>query len=67
MTGPVLRFMVLYAFFVNDSIDPDGGDRGDSEWDVLMWMDHRARDEADHINRVAAGHRVLDFVGGKVL
>ena len=44
------------------SIDP----AGESQWDVLMWMDHRARAEADHINRAAKGHRVLDFVGGKV-
>ncbi len=31
-----------------------------------MWMDHRAKEEADHINHVAAGNSVLDFVGGRV-
>lgn len=44
------------------SIDP----AGESQWDVMMWSDHRARDEADYINRVAKGQRVLDFVGGEV-
>ncbi len=33
-------------------------------WDVMMWMDHRAKLEAEEINRVE--HRVKDFVGGKV-
>jgi FGGY-family pentulose kinase len=32
--------------------------------DVILWMDHRATPEAEEIN--AGGHRVLDYVGGKI-
>src|SRR3954454_14247827 len=35
---------------------------GASDQNVVVWMDHRARAEADAIN--ATGHRVLEFVGG---
>lgn len=31
-----------------------------------MWMDHRAKEEADFINEVGAGQSVLHFVGGGV-
>lgn len=31
---------------------------------VMVWMDHRALDQADRIN--AIGHRVLDYVGGRI-
>jgi FGGY-family pentulose kinase len=37
---------------------------GEPERDVIVWMDHRAVDDADHIN--ASGHPVLQFVGGAV-
>jgi len=37
---------------------------GDQEHNVIVWMDHRAMAEADVINRT--GHRVLDYVGGKI-
>ena len=30
----------------------------------MVWMDHRAADQADRIN--ATGHRVLDYVGGRI-
>lgn len=36
----------------------------DSEWNVILWADHRAEDEADKIN--ATGEGVLSFVGGTV-
>ncbi len=32
--------------------------------DVILWMDHRATPEAEEIN--AGGHRVLDYVGGRI-
>ncbi len=32
--------------------------------DVILWMDHRATPEAKEIN--AGGHRVLDYVGGRI-
>ncbi|CAG0882893.1 unnamed protein product, partial [Cyprideis torosa] len=32
--------------------------------DIIMWLDHRAMQEAEEIN--ASGHPLLDFVGGKV-
>lgn len=35
-----------------------------STWDIVMWMDHRAEKEAELIN--SKGHKVLDFVGGKI-
>ncbi|XP_012150271.2 FGGY carbohydrate kinase domain-containing protein isoform X1 [Megachile rotundata] len=31
---------------------------------VILWMDHRAQEEADFIN--AQGHEMLEYVGGKV-
>lgn len=36
----------------------------DAERNVIVWMDHRAMDQAERIN--AAGHRVLDYVGGRI-
>ena len=35
---------------------------GDKRWDTIVWLDHRALDEADECT--ATGHRVLDYVGG---
>jgi FGGY-family pentulose kinase len=37
---------------------------GDDDHDVIVWMDHRAVDDAAAIN--ATGHSVLEFVGGTV-
>ncbi len=42
------------------SVDPQGA----AEQDVIVWMDHRATKQADRIN--AAGHAVLDYVGGRI-
>lgn len=35
---------------------------GDSRWDTIAWLDHRALDEANQCT--ATGHRVLDHLGG---
>ncbi|MEL6820059.1 MAG: FGGY-family carbohydrate kinase [Pseudomonadota bacterium] len=37
---------------------------GDSTRNIIVWMDHRATDQAARIN--ATGHRVLDYVGGTI-
>jgi D-ribulokinase len=37
---------------------------GDPSRNVIVWMDHRAQDQADHIN--ATAHDVLRYVGGKL-
>ena len=37
---------------------------GDPARDIVMWMDHRAREETDAVN--ATRNRLLDFVGGTV-
>jgi len=37
---------------------------GAAERDVIVWMDHRAVDEAERIN--AGGHETLRYVGGKI-
>jgi FGGY-family pentulose kinase len=37
---------------------------GDPRRNVILWMDHRAADEADRINRTE--HEVLDYVGGRI-
>ncbi|KAF6203914.1 hypothetical protein GE061_002252 [Apolygus lucorum] len=37
---------------------------GEPEQDVILWMDHRAQEEADIIN--STGHPLLKNVGGKV-
>ena len=42
------------------SVSPTGA----PERDVIMWMDHRAVDDAERIN--AAGHKTLRYVGGKI-
>ncbi|MCV3274086.1 FGGY-family carbohydrate kinase [Roseobacter sinensis] len=39
-------------------------DSGDAARNVIVWMDHRATDQARRIN--ATGHRVLDYVGGRI-
>lgn len=40
------------------------GPHGDAARDIIVWMDHRATDQAHRIN--ATGHRVLDHVGGRI-
>lgn len=35
---------------------------GESRWDTICWLDHRALKEADECT--ATGHRVLDYIGG---
>lgn len=42
------------------SIDPDGA----PDQDVIVWMDHRAGDQADRINQ--GDHDVLRYVGGRI-
>jgi FGGY-family pentulose kinase len=42
------------------SVDPDG----DPAQDVIVWMDHRAADQAARIN--AGRHDVLRYVGGRI-
>ena len=37
---------------------------GAPERDVIVWMDHRAVDDAERIN--AGGHETLRYVGGKI-
>lgn len=37
---------------------------GDPDWNVIVWMDHRAIGEAEAINR--GDHEVLAFVGGTI-
>jgi len=40
------------------------GHSGDSDRNIIVWMDHRALDQARRIN--AGGHPVLDYVGGVI-
>ncbi|RLB64342.1 MAG: ribulokinase [Deltaproteobacteria bacterium] len=42
------------------SVSPDGRD----DQNVIVWMDHRAIDQAERIN--ATGHEVLKYVGGTI-
>ena len=35
---------------------------GKTRWDTIVWLDHRALDEAEECT--ATGHRVLDYIGG---
>lgn len=37
---------------------------GDNNQNIIVWMDHRATDQAERIN--ATRHRVLDYVGGRI-
>ena len=50
-------------------LGPDGaalpvGPSEDFERNIIVWMDHRAVEQAERIN--ARGHRVLDYVGGRI-
>ncbi len=40
------------------------GPHGDPSRNIIVWMDHRAREQAARIN--AMGHEVLDYVGGHI-
>jgi D-ribulokinase len=40
------------------------GPTNEAERDIIVWMDHRAVEQAERIN--ATGHDVLRFVGGKI-
>ncbi|QPC95553.1 FGGY-family carbohydrate kinase [Mesorhizobium sp. INR15] len=40
------------------------GRSGNSQRNIIVWMDHRARDQAQRIN--AGKHAVLDYVGGAI-
>lgn len=40
------------------------GDHGIAERNIIVWMDHRATDQAERIN--AAGHEVLRYVGNRI-
>lgn len=40
------------------------GDPDHAERNIMVWMDHRAVAQAERIN--ATGHRVLDYVGGRI-
>ncbi len=40
------------------------GDADHPERNIMVWMDHRALDQAERIN--ATGHGVLDYVGGRI-
>ncbi|WP_196259792.1 FGGY-family carbohydrate kinase [Pelagibacterium limicola] len=36
----------------------------DAKWDTVVWLDHRAQEEAEEVN--GTGHRVLAFSGGAI-
>lgn len=40
------------------------GTHGDKSRNIIVWMDHRATDQARRINET--GHKVLDYVGGSI-
>ncbi|PUB09716.1 FGGY-family carbohydrate kinase [Yoonia sediminilitoris] len=40
------------------------GEPNHPERNIMVWMDHRALEQAERIN--ATGHRVLDYVGGRI-
>lgn len=44
------------------TVDLDGGD----EKNVIVWMDHRAIEEAGGLNKLSQEHKVFESVGGKI-
>lgn len=57
--------VALDASFAAVTVSPESVDNKDSSsMNVIMWMDHRAKDEADHINSL--GLECLTTVGGKI-
>jgi D-ribulokinase len=50
---------------LDDALQPMAvGPSGDPQRNIIVWMDHRAEQEAADINKL--GHRVLDYVGGRI-
>lgn len=47
-----------------DGVPLPVGDPNHPERNIMVWMDHRALEQAERIN--ATGHRVLDYVGGRI-
>ncbi|KAE8381719.1 FGGY family of carbohydrate kinases [Aspergillus bertholletiae] len=54
------------AAFSTDADEPVSitGPEFEGDRNVILWLDHRAGSETDKIN--ATGHKVLDYVGGKM-
>ncbi len=44
------------------TVDLDGSD----EKNVIVWMDHRAIEEAGGLNKLSEEHKVFEYVGGKI-
>lgn len=55
--------VTLDASFGPVTVSPESVDK-DSSMNVIMWMDHRAKDEAEYINSL--GLECLRTVGGKI-
>lgn len=70
--GVAARDVAGIAFDATCSIvarGPDGEQvsvsvTGERRWDTIVWLDHRALDEADAAT--ATGHRVVDHAGGAI-
>lgn len=45
-----------------DDKEDDGNVGSEGDWNVILWADHRAEEEAEIINK--SGEGVLNFVGG---
>lgn len=51
----------MSCILVTYSVDPQ---EDNDNWDIIMWMDHRAKQEATEINKMS--HDVLKSVGGSI-
>ena len=54
----LLRLLIFFIFIIATFSGPN------TCYDVIMWMDHRAKEQAELIN--SDKHAVLRYVGGKM-
>ena len=49
---------------LDEAGEPVAVGEGGDDWNVVVWMDHRAEEQAERINRI--GHPVLRSLGGRI-
>ena len=59
-----IGFDATCSLVVHGDLPGGVGDDAHPERDIIVWMDHRAKDQAARIN--AGAHQVLAYVGGRI-
>ena len=56
--------LTVFTHDTNEPVSVAGPKFSESDHNIILWMDHRARDEAKIIN--ATGHELLKYFGGEI-